>query len=884
MKTKTTILTIVLLISVNLSAQNPINPLDSRVSVNAQEQKLSKVLKALEQQGEFTLAYSADVISADRLITYQVDDVALRTVLTHLFKASQIQFKAQGEKVLLFSKAPAATGLIQTVRGTIVDSESKQPIIGGNIFIPGSDPLIGASTDVFGRFKMEKVPVGRHDFQVRFMGYKTKTLSNLSIDAGKEVVLTIGMEESVTELNEVVVTSEIDKSVPLNEMALVSAKSFSVEETSKYAGSFNDPARMASSFAGVVGSTDDTENAIIIRGNSPRGLLWRLEGLEVSNPNHFASDGASSGAISMLNSNVLANSDFMTGAFPAEYGNAFSGVFDLKLRNGNNETREYAIQAGLLGLDASFEGPIKRKEGVNLPNASYLLNYRYSTISLIEAMGLDIAGEGEKVPAFQDLAFKVNIPTLKTGTFSIYGLGGGSKTDALNQTEINGEIYSGSEIEKYKMGLVGISNIYSINNNTYLETNLSYSTTQYDFLFENAYLNPDNNEVELFEEDVEDYENTALRIASTFSTKINARHSTKYGFVYSLLKHNLKSLGRLNPTEIDYKSNDQGNMGMFQGFVSHKVNINDQFAVTGGLHYLRLNLDGQQNLEPRFGLRWKFKANQSLSFGFGLHSRREESSLYYTELAMGDGSFYQPNTKLDLAKARHFVVGYDRNIGQNLYLKLEAYYQDLYNIPISDDPTSDYSSLNQDNAYQRLALINEGTGENYGLELTLEKFMTNGFFFMMTGSLYESKYETLTGITYDTRFNGNYNASLVAGKEFKLGNTMKSKVLNVGIETVFAGGARSYEIDLEASRLAGETVFAPNSAFANQLQAYQRIDFQIGLKTNKKKTTHELKLDIQNVTSSLNVVAERYNPSTQQIENVGFTGELIPVLSYKIIF
>ena len=881
MKFLTTIFAL-LLGTVMLSAQEPVPLLDKKLSITIKDQPIEQILKQLEKLADFTSAYSTRSVDVKVKRSLNVQQEKLSSILQRLFPEGKVRFRSVGKKLLIYKKGDAndipQTALFQTVRGVVIDLETRQPIPGANVFIPGSSPIIGAVSDVDGRFKIEQVPVGRYNFQVTFMGYRPKGYTNLSVDAGKEVVLNIEMEESVTSLASVEVVAELDKSRPLNEMALISAKSFSVEETSRYAGSFNDPARMATSYAGVVGSADDTENSIIIRGNSPRGLLWRLEGLEIPNPNHFASDGSSNGAISMLNSNVLTNSDFLTGAFPAEYGNAFSGVFDLKLRNGNNEKREYALQAGLLGLDASLEGPIRLANRKNVANPSYLINYRYSTISILESLGLNLAEEGNQVPAFQDLAFKFHVPTAKAGTFSWYGLGGFSDTEDQEGILRDGQEFNVKAREDYKLGLTGLSHVINTGKKGYLESAFSYAVYDYEYFEEDVF------ESEFFTSDIEKYTNSNLRLSTSYNTKFNARHSTKFGAIYTRFGYDLDSEGFLPDRSPSYSVNEDGAFGMWQAYVSHKLDLTDQLTLTGGFHYLHLDIAGQHSFEPRFGLRWQFKPDQSLSFGFGVHSRKEETSLYFTELALPGGGTFQPNLGLDLARARHFVVGYDRNFGSDFYLKLEAYYQDLYNIPVAIDPISQYSSLNQENAFQRFHLVNEGSGENYGLELTLEKFMSRGYFFLLTGALYRSTYETQTGETYSTRYDGRYNTSLVAGKEFQLGSSNKQKTLNLGFEGVLGGGNRVREIDLQSSIDQGQTVFFLDRPFARQLKDYTRLDFQIALKTNKKNVTHELKLDIQNLTGRSNVLGERFDPTTNMIKQSQFTGELIPVLSYKIIF
>lgn len=882
MQFKITFFAALLLVAVGLAGQTTASLLEKRLSVQATEESVETVLKQLESLGKFSIAYSNGSFDAQRKLSINLQNQSLQEILDTIFRPGEVRYRALGNRLLIYKSGDTinmATGtLYQTVRGQVLDEASNQPIPGANVVVPGSNPLIGASTGPDGRFKIEKVPVGRHTFHVTFMGYLPAVLPNLVVDAGKETVLNIKLAESVTELASVVVTAEFDKAVPLNEMALVSAKSFSVEETSRYAGSFNDPARMATSYAGVVGSQDDTENAIIVRGNSPRGLLWRLEGMEIPNPNHFASDGSSNGAINMLNSNVMANSDFLTGAFPAEYGNAFSGVFDMNMRNGNNETREYAIQAGLLGIDASFEGPFKRKEGKNLANASYLINYRYSTIGLLEDLGLDLAGEGSQVPAFQDLSFKLNIPTAKAGTFSFYGLGGFSDSKDLETIEDNGQSFEVQDREEYKMGLLGAKHILNLDANSFLESSLTYSRYDYDYIFEDVFNG------QQFLADTEKYINENLRMATTMNTKFNARHATKFGIIYTIYSYNLDSRGFFEDRTPSYRVDEQGDFGMYQAFVSHKFRVSNQLTLTGGFHYLRMNLADQDNLEPRFGLKWQFMPKQSLSFGFGMHSRKEETSLYFTEIEPRLNPDGRDNRNLGLAKARHFVVGYSNRLGKNLNLQVEAYYQDLYDIPVSSDPTSQYSSLNQENAFQRLPLINEGTGENYGIEMTLEKFLSDDYFFLLTGTLFKSTYQTLTRENYDTRYDSRYNVNMVAGREWLLGTSTKQKTLNIGFEAVLGGGARVTPIDLPASIAAGTTIFQDTAPFGKRLKDYARVDFQIALKTNKKGITHELRLDVQNLTSRQNVIGERFSRATNTIVNSSFTGEIIPVLSYKITF
>ncbi len=311
----------------------------------------------------------------------------------------------------------SAFGQTQVVKGKVLDVQSESPLFGANIILIGSDPLIGAVSDPDGNFRIDQVPIGRQTFSVQYIGYKSITIPNVLVTSGKEVVLELKLEESVENLQEVVVTSETNKDLPINELAKVSARTFSLEEVTRFSGGRNDVARLATTFAGV-SAPNDSRNDIVVRGNSPVGLLWRIEGIPVATTNHFATQGTTGGPVNALNTNLLRTSDFLTGAFPAEYGNANSAVFDVNFRNGNADKVEFTGQVSAFsGLEFMTEGPISKKKG-----SSFIVSYRYGIASLA-------ATGTSATPFYQDLSFKLNFGETKLGKFELFGLGGLSSID-----------------------------------------------------------------------------------------------------------------------------------------------------------------------------------------------------------------------------------------------------------------------------------------------------------------------------------------------------------------------------------------------------------------------------------------------------------------------
>jgi CarboxypepD_reg-like domain/TonB-dependent Receptor Plug Domain len=764
-----------------------------------------------------------------------------------------------------------AQQLTQTIRGTVIDKVSQSPMQGAVVQLLNVQPAKGTAADANGKFVLTGIPVGRQALKVTYIGYKEYTLPNITVNSGKEVVLTIQLEENIVAAKEVVITAKVEKNKPLNEMSTVSTRTFSVEETQKFAAAVNDPARMATSFAGVIAGNDGN-NTISIRGNSPNGLLWRMEGVDIPNPNHFANVGTSGGGISILSAQLLSNSDFMTGAFASEYGNALSGVFDLKLRKGNNEKREHTFQVGVLGVDVASEGPIaKGYEG------SYLVNYRYSTLSLLGAMGLNVVGDA--TTDFQDLAFNVSLPTSKMGTFGVFGFGGLSsqvspgKNDSALWKEETYKQYP-STFHSYT-GTFGINNLKRIGNKCYIKTSLVFSGT------DNGYDEKEIDRNYITQQNYNQaYTQSRLALSSTFTHKIDAKNSFRSGFILSGLHYNFFQR-YLDDSTQQMKTflETSGNTATVQAFGQWNHKLNARFTTNIGLHTLFLSLNNTSSIEPRASIKYDISAKQNIAFGYGLHGQIQPMGAYFAK----DANNVFVNKKLGMTQAHHFVLSHDINLNPYTHIKTEVYYQSLFNVPVSKDPTSTFSMLNAVEGFNTDPLINNGLGRNYGLELTLERFLHRNFYYLLSMSLYESKYRAPNNEWYNTRFNTNYATTLTAGKEWELSEKRKRKVLGLSTKLVYVGGFRQTPIDLAKSAAAGEQKDDESKPYTLQNPDYFRIDIKLSLKRNFAHSTTTLSLDLQNATNRENIGGQYYNKNTGKIQYFYQAG-LIPVLAYKIEF
>ncbi|HEX8678149.1 MAG TPA: TonB-dependent receptor, partial [Segetibacter sp.] len=572
---------------------------------------------------------------------------------------------------------------MQTVKGQLIDKETKGPVADATVIIK-QYPANATTSDDKGFFQLENVPLGRIDLRITKVGFMPVDLSNVQISAGKQTVLNVEMEISLTVLKEITITSSRKplKERPLNDMALVSSRMFSVEETQRYAGSVDDPSRAIAVYPGVqVGGAVD--NQIIIRGNSSRGLLWRVAGMETYNPNHFSEEGTSFGGISMITSSVLANSDFSTGAFAAEYGNALSGIFDIRLRKGNPDKREYNFQVGTLGVEAVAEGPFSSKS-----KASYLVKYRYPSLSLAQKAGLL-----EFAPAYQDLIFNVSVP-VKSGTFGFYGIGGDgtSNTPAEKDSTLwkKDKYNRFSDKSNSKLGITGLTYTHTLKQG-YIYSGFSYNVSK------NVYHSDSlSNDFIAHRRNEEQFVNSAIRFSSFLNYRLGTKNTVRIGGDVSFLHFNNRVVDDNDsiPGQLDLLLDSKGNTSYFQAFGEWKYRPLAALTVVSGLHFLRYNLNGNYTIEPRVSASFKVAGNQSISAGYGLHSRLEAPSTYFTQVVSPSGGTSLANKNLDLSKAHHFVLAYDWTISSRLRFKAETYYQSLFDVPVGFNDGATYSTIN----------------------------------------------------------------------------------------------------------------------------------------------------------------------------------------------
>lgn len=766
----------------------------------------------------------------------------------------------------LFTKAQTGG---QIIKGRIFDLVTEAPLPGATVVIQESKPQIGTITDENGDFRLWNIKPGRYNIAVSFIGYENYLFREILVGTGKEVVINAGLKELSEQLDEVKVVARTSKEKPINAMATISARQLSVEEANRYAGGYDDPARLAGSFAGV--ASEIGNNGIIIRGNSPRNLLWKMEGIEISNPTHFANVIAfGAGGITALSSQMLANSDFFTGAFPAEYGNALSGVFDIRMRTGNKDKYEHTFQLGAIGTDFSSEGPI-----IKGGNASYLFNYRYSTYSLLGPL---IPEEAGKI-AYQDFSFKLNFPSPKAGTFSIWGIGAfdAQKRDAFTNPD---EWEKSTDKESYKLnlstGALGFSHKLLFNTKTYLHTSLAASgngiKTKYNELDEQLNL-----------QDRERVNNNTWKytITGTLNHKFGPKHNNKTGFIYNMHYYNVDNReAKILGDPLFSYANEKGHTSTIQAFSQSNIILNNKLELNMGLHAHYFGLTNELSIEPRMGMKWQLSPNQSIGLAYGLNSRLEMIGFYLAQQQTAN-DIIQPNKNLKLTKAHHFGLAYDVNITNNVRFKVEPYYQYLFDVPVVPGSYFSLQNLELDWFFNE-TLVNDGTGTNIGIDFTLERFLKKGFYYLATASIFDSKYKGGDGVERNSLYNKNFIVNLLAGKEWTVGKS-KANILGVNARLSIMGGDRYIPVLEEESLSSGEIIYDYNRAYEAREDVVKVLSFSVSYRKNKPKHASIWSFHLLNALGQDEFRGYEFNLKTGALEKQ-FDLIVVPNISYKIEF
>jgi hypothetical protein len=755
-----------------------------------------------------------------------------------------------------------AQDFLQHVKGKVVDAASGVPVSELNVKLEGDETFAG-QTDANGIFDIQ-VLVGRYKISFSHTGYETRVMELLVI-AGKESVINLNLRSSVRELQAVEITSAS------SDVETPGQRSLTIEKTLRIPANFFDPVRVATAYPGVV-AANDQGNSIIVRGNSPNGLLWRLNGLNIVNPNHLSNAGtfsdkpmANGGGTNILSAQMLGKTDFYTGAIPVSQGNTLSGVIDMELRDGNKTKKEYTAQASLIGLDIAAEGPLGKNQ-----QTSFLANYRYSTVGLLSQMGIDFGGESI---AFQDLSFHLNTVGKNGGELSFFGFGGMSKN------EFDSPAVAEWEEDKDRFNIDYESATYAVG----LNYKQSLGKGKLFVAFGYSSSDQQRNSSPSMENDptvafwmYNDYQliNSAFSSQVKYEMPFSKSLSWEIGVMTDYLSNEITSKEEYGCLSCSFRTTrdlDEKTEGvLLQPFTSLDITLGSLISAKAGIRYVSFSYNNSTSIEPRIQFDINTSSRSSLQLSYSLTSQTQLPQVY---AAVG-------NHDLGLTKSHHFDMGFNKRFSNDLQIQSTVFFQHLFDVPV-ESVASNFSVINLLEGFAPAMLVNAGGGDNYGVDMTVEKQFFRKNYFLIGGSYYESKYAGSNGIWRDSRFNGNYTASVIHGKEWS--KPEKRRAIGLNTRILYLGGLRHAPVDVPGSLDASETVYNSGEGFSEQFKDYFRIDLRLSFRKNKPNYTRTFAIDIQNLTSQQNEAFMYYDFHQNKVVTKYQLG-IIPVLVYRIDF
>lgn len=776
----------------------------------------------------------------------------------------------------------------QTVRGTVTDAISGEKLIGATVKVVETGT--GSVVDLDGNFRIDIPKSGRYTLETSYVGYEPNVMKEVLVAGVKEVVIDIQLRENNTELTEVVVRPRVNKEATVNPAVLTGGVMLSMEEASRFAGGYNDPARLVMSFAGISGEADGS--GLSIHGNAPERMQYRIEGVEVFTPNHFNDTwNAGYGLVSALNSNVIGNSDFFTSTFNANYNNALSGVFDVKMRTGNNAKYENILQIGTVSEELTLEGPISCKS-----NSSYIVNYRYGFTSLVDKLNL-IDTDGAHVD-FQDFSAKLMFPTKRAGTFSVFGLGFyDTSWDERVKLEDTHSAYDASDNDaKLAQLLVGVSHKIHLGNKWTWRTTTAYNMQHlkndiYYYGLERsaegfisqplAYEEPERKYLFSIQKVNED----RLLFNTELSKQVTDRWLIQLGGEYSHRFFNLayKSVDQLYApvsTMHEY-TKMKDDTGLANIFCQNLVRVSNYFSLSAGIagNYFLLSKDF--SVEPRASLKWVPDEKNSFSMGYGLHSMIEKLDAYFYRNADGNLA----NKDLGLTKAHHLHATYVHKLNSNLTLRMNAYYEYGFDTPVGIDGST-YCVTNRYFFYTDEPLVNKGNTRNYGGDITLEHYMNRGFFGQTNFSLYKSQYRGVDKVWRNQLYDRGFMFKILGGKEWMIGKNM----LNVSVKYSIQGGLRYTPIDVEQMRaniaagiIDDNPIYKDNEAFSQRFDPSGIVDLTISYKINRRHVSHTFAFEGLNILQTETPLYQRFDLGTLDVRT-DKSGLSLPNIFYRLDF
>jgi hypothetical protein len=738
-----------------------------------------------------------------------------------------------------------------TIKGKVVDGESKLDLVGAQIFI--REHKAGISTDGKGYFEIHDVPVGSYSITCNYIGYEKIVKTDIIVRTERETFVNIEMQASSIEISGSTVTAGYFSEIQTQPL---SAINFSSEEIRRAPGAAGDVSRIIFGLPSLA-KINDTKNSLIVRGGSPVENGFYVDNIEIPNINHFPTQGSTEGPIGILNVDFIEDVNFNCGGFTAEYGNSLSSIMDLKFREGNRSRTDIQIDMSMQGFGGMVEGPLDGGKG------SYLISARRSYLDLLLGMMNETVG----VPTYSDVQGKVTYDLSEQHKLSLVDVFSDDRQtmnqkNALDSKTIN--IYP--EYGSYS-NTGGVNWQWIWGKNGFSQTSLAhtYSKTDVNFIqTRNAKLLMRNASIE-----------QELKIRNTNHWLLNARNKFNFGFDanYDLIDYDQfynayqDILGNSTPMFNLNKSIHSLQGGVF---IDYTCQLLDRVTISPGSRIDYYQYTHETKFSPRFSLTYHFDDITSLTGSYGI---------YYQNIPWVIAAQKESFSNLNTPRADHYVLSFNRLLTESTRLTVELYNKEYRDFPM--DPTQPSQFLFDQAVVEQVflnhaTLVSAGKAQSYGIEATVQKKMAENIYGLIAGSYYRSNYSGLNGKQYDRVYDNKFNFAIEGG--YKMNEKWE-----FSLRWLYAGGAPYTPFDEQSSLATHKGVFDASRINDARLPDFHSLNLRVDKRYYFESTTLTVYLSIWNAYGRKNIAAYTWNEVKDQIMEEEMWGTL-PVFGIKYEF
>lgn len=767
----------------------------------------------------------------------------------------------------------------QTMRGMVVDNDTKDPIPYVVIEILNFSPPKSATTNERGIFEVNRIPRGVYKIELRHPKYMPIIISELYVGTGEQAILKINMNRKFSKdrprkknnpseepliIPQTALNNQTNKN---NLMGLELSNTIKQVDIDRVPYTFGDPARVFAKFGSAYRRFDQT--GLWIRGHHPNTIQWRIEGLPISSPNHLVIGARGTGYMPIFHVNSLKSVSLYNGMYPAEYGNALNSVMDLAMRAGNRFGVEGNIEVNAAGISGLIEGGLDKEN-----KHSFLVGLRTGFLPLLEPLIID---RYYPLPRIHDATFNLNFRTLDTEV-NVFGIGGYSELLVNRDKVLSNDRYlqyRGDVKEEKLYGVFGVS----------FRDDMYGQDGYYKIVLGSNY------NQERFEE------RKGERVFDSYYAQTTATSLLGYYHHTFSKKNQVRVGGGATHHYLDHWSlNRANNRFATRAFIGHSVlaqlyaqwlvKVGDRLQMTTGIHGQYLTWNNDWSISPRFALTWDWVTNHRISLGYTWNHQMQPWEIYLNTSNQPATAGQRIDRDLKFTQNQHFFLAYEWRPVPDWQLKAEGFYQRLYHIPVYNN-NADILLTNHSpgqNAWELSGYNNQGEGWHYGVELTVQKYFSRGYYGILSTTYFQAKYKSEDGVWEGKEGNHQVNANLMIGKEFKIGAKRNNNFF-VEANYRYRRGDFYTAVDLEASIVAGRTVLDWTDAYGSRHPSIHHVDVRLGFELNAKKKllVHRFFIEAHNVLNQKTAHSVGYNPRTREVEQFNYLG-IVPSITYKLNF